>query len=267
MPAAPRTISFSTVVKDRNAQVRVTEDGLLHAVELVVLVTGKNNDDASKSLRNLSETVFKSSKFIQRQISTRGGYPTKLITFEDAIELVMVLPGKMAKAYRQKFAEVIVRYLDGDLSMCTEIARNKEMGKVDSYLQFAQKITTEVLEDKTQKPSEMPPTSYVYATKTPAFPGLIKIGKTVNVANRLSQLNTSCAPAPHVIVAVAPTFDNDRDEKAAHTFFAGSRQEGEFFKISDEEAKNYFTLHIMAKYQMELAQNIAVLQGVFESAY
>ena len=263
MPAAPRTISFSTVVKDRNAQVRVTEDGLLHAVELAVLVTGKNSHDAAKDLRNLSD--FQESKFVIRQMAR--GHPTKLIKFEDAVELVMVLPGKMAKAYRQKFAEVIVRYLDGDLSMCTEIARNKEMGKVDSYLQFAQKITTEVLEDKTQKPSEMPPTSYVYATKTPAFPGLIKIGKTVKVANRLSQLNTSCAPAPHVIVAVAPTFDNDRDEKAAHTFFAGSRQEGEFFKISDEEAKNYFTLHIMAKYQMELAQNIAVLQGVFESAY
>jgi hypothetical protein len=102
----------------------------------------------------------------------------------------------------------------------------------------------------------------VYATKSPAFPGLIKIGKTMDVAARVTQLNTSCAPAPHVIVAVAPTFDHDRDEKTAHAFFSSSRREGEFFELHDSDVINYFATHITPQYNAEMAQNIARLQGL-----
>jgi hypothetical protein len=42
---------------------------------------------------------------------------------------------------------------------------------------------------------KMPPLATF--TKSPAFPGLIKIGKTEDFAKRLTQLNTACAPAPH----------------------------------------------------------------------
>jgi hypothetical protein len=114
---------------------------------------------------------------------------------------------------------------------------------------------------ESNKPA-MPPTCYVYATKSPAFPGLIKIGKTVDVANRLTTLNTSCAPAPHVIVAVAPTFDKDRDEKTAHAFFSSARREGEFFELEDKDVLDYFATHITAQYNTELARNIARLQGL-----
>jgi hypothetical protein len=56
----------------------------------------------------------------------RGGAKTKLLTFPHAIELVMVLPGKLAKETRTKFANIITRYIAGDTSLVGEIEANAE---------------------------------------------------------------------------------------------------------------------------------------------
>lgn len=174
----------------------------------------------------------------------------------------MVLPGKNAKRIRKQMARIIIRYLDGDTPMCAEIEANKSMGKVQSYSKFASQVLSNHKEDQFKKSFEMPQTCYIYATKSSAFPGLVKIGMTQDVSKRLSQLNTACAPAPHVIVTVAPTFDKDRDEKAAHTHFSNARREGEFFEISEAEVKDYFSTNVTALYHIELAQHIASQQGL-----
>lgn len=114
-----RFISFGEVVKDRDAYVPVTEDGLLYAVSLVMVMTGKNRDDAGKVLRRLTEDVFDADKYTERQ-SDKGGRPTKLLTLQNAIELVMVLPGKIAKDARKQFADIITRYKAGDQSIIVE---------------------------------------------------------------------------------------------------------------------------------------------------
>ena len=252
-------ISFSKIAHGCYATVRVFDENLLYAVDLAMLGTGKNRNYAGQVLRNIPEDSFPSSKYVVRQL--HAGHATKLLTFEDAITLFMLLPGKIALKLRVQLKDIIVRYLDGDRSMCMEIETNHAIGKVKSYSNFASKIMSSVDEEADEITHSMPQTSYVYATKSPAFPGLIKIGKTVDVASRLTSLNTSCAPAPHVIVAVAPSLDNERDEKAAHTFFSNARCEGEFFKLPDADVQNYFATHITAQYHAELAQNIARLQG------
>ncbi len=48
------------------------------------------------------------------------------------------------------------------------------------------------------------------------------------------------APKPHVAIAVAATFYNDMEEKAAHEHFARFRREGEFFAVSIEEVSDLF---------------------------
>jgi hypothetical protein len=112
------------VVQGRDASVRVTEDGLLFAVDLVMVMTGSSRDDAGKALRRLSDEVFQSDKLSDRQISNHGGHKTKLVSFENALELIMVLPGKVAKDTRKTFASIIRRYLAGDKSLITEIEAN-----------------------------------------------------------------------------------------------------------------------------------------------
>ncbi len=134
-PGIIATISFETVVKDRDASVRITDDNLIYAVDLVMVVTGKDKDQAGMVLRRLPEEIFQSINLIDRQISTRGGYKTKLISFKHAIELIMVLPGKIAKETRAQFADVIHRYMAGDPMLADEIEANA--GSNNPVNQFA----------------------------------------------------------------------------------------------------------------------------------
>ena len=168
----------------------------------------------------------------------------------------MVLPGKASKVFRKKFTDIIVRYLDGDITMCAEIKKNRDMGRSASYTNFIQDTMKQIMEEQEQEQAgHLPTISYIYASKSAAFPGLIKIGKTQDVAQRLSQLNTGCAPAPHTVVAVATTFNKDKDEKEAHQHFAAFRREGEFFEVSELDVQTYFSL-VTAKFHVDMNQRL-----------
>ena len=116
--------SFEEIVKGRDSSVRITDDGLFYAVDLAMVVTGKNRNDAGQAIRNLKEEIFQSGKFTDRHLSLTGGHATKLIGFQDAIELIMVLPGKVAREIRANFADIIRRHLAGDMSLVKEIQDN-----------------------------------------------------------------------------------------------------------------------------------------------
>ena len=119
-----KTVSFAEIIQGRDSSVPVTADGMLHAVQLVMTMTGKDRNCAGRDLRDLPDDIFQSTKFVERQLSSRGGYKTKLVSLSDAIELVMVLPGKVAKETRAQFVNVIRRYLAGDRTLVAEIEAN-----------------------------------------------------------------------------------------------------------------------------------------------
>ncbi len=131
-----KIFSFSEIVHGRESSVRVTDDGLLYAVDLAMVVTGKDRDHAGQALRSISNDIFHSLKYHERQLSTRGGPKTKLVSFQHAIELVMVLPGKVAKETRVQFAEIIKRYIAGDQTLIAEI--NENANSTSSMAQLAQ---------------------------------------------------------------------------------------------------------------------------------
>ena len=242
----------------------VYDNGTVDAVELSMVVTGKNRDGAGKRLRDLKAEIFNPANILTLKLPGEGNKKTKIIDLRNAIELVMVLPGKSTKMMRKKFAEIITRYLDGDTSMCyDEMVQNTMLGQVKSHTtNLADRIISEI-KDEERNRFEMPMVSYVYATKSPAFWGLIHISKTINVrARSCDSLTPFCAPAPYVVVvAVAPTLNNDRDEKAAHLFFANFRREGFFFEVSEEVVKAYFTMRIMAQFHIEMSNAILATQG------
>lgn len=121
-----QALSFAEIIKGRDSSVRVTEDGMIYAVDLVMVMTGLSRDDSGKTLRRLSDELFQSDKLSERQFSNHGGYKTKLVSFEHALELIMVLPGSMAKATRVQFADILKRYMAGDQSLITEIEANAQ---------------------------------------------------------------------------------------------------------------------------------------------
>ena len=119
-----KIISFAEIFQgseSRDASVRVTEDGFLYAVDLVMVMTGKNCNDSGQVLRRL---VDQASGILTDRPSVTGGYPTKLISFNDSIKLVMILPGEKAKGVKTQFAEIIQRYIAGDRSLIYEIKTN-----------------------------------------------------------------------------------------------------------------------------------------------
>ena len=65
--------SFAKIVKGRNASVRITEDSMFWAVDLVTVFTGKNKNNAGEVIRTTPEEVFSSGKireevFLSRKI-------------------------------------------------------------------------------------------------------------------------------------------------------------------------------------------------------
>ena len=63
-------------------------------------------------------------------MGTAGNSYTNLLNVENAISLIMVIPGKMAVEARRDFAKIIVRHFAGDrtLEMETEANCNSEIG-------------------------------------------------------------------------------------------------------------------------------------------
>jgi len=143
------TLSFETVVKDRDATVRITDDNLIYAVDLVMVVTGKDANQSAEVLRRLSPDVYPQSKMLYRVLCAHNGAKTKLVRFKDALELIMVLPGKIAKETRAQFADVIHRYMAGDPSLAAEIEANAESS--DPVNQFARATLGEDLESKKRR--------------------------------------------------------------------------------------------------------------------
>lgn len=258
MSSACKFLSFEEIVHGRDATVRITDDGMLFVVDLVVVVTGKSRDDASKVIRMIPENIFQSTKYVMHSMPGKGMGRTKLLKFEDAIELIMVLPGKISKVCRKQMAEIIIRYLDGDSSLLNEIVENHNVGRVNSYANFVQRICADT-EKETKSVTSF---GYLYALSSPAFPGHIKIGRSIDVFRRLAQLNTGCAPNPHVVIATAPTFNNVKDEKKAHRFFSKFRGAGEFFKVSEEVVKRYFKHVVTARFRWELQKRTDSWNGV-----
>ena len=119
-----QALSFAEIIKGRDSSVRVTPDGMIYAVDLVMVMTGKDRNNAGRDLRELPGDKFQSTKFVDRKISNHGGYKTKLVSFEHALELIMVLPGDEAKRTRVQFANILKRYMAGDKTLIAEIDAN-----------------------------------------------------------------------------------------------------------------------------------------------
>ncbi len=112
--------------------------------------TGNERHHAAKTLRTIPEDLFQRDKVSLRQTSSTGGKPTSLISFSDALVLVQVLPGRVAKETRTQFADIIRRYLAGDHSLIKEIQANaKTASPIAQMARESMNIVTE--EELTRK--------------------------------------------------------------------------------------------------------------------
>lgn len=97
-------LSFAQIVQGRDASVRVIEDGLADLVDLVMVSTGKDCNQSNELLRELKPSLFDKERIFFKN-------KRRYVTLKDAITLIMVLPGKMAKELRSQFADIIHDYI------------------------------------------------------------------------------------------------------------------------------------------------------------
>lgn len=215
----------------------------------VVKSTGKNNGAAADWLKDHVEKLEVIHNPCKRwKFKGLGQKTTNVITFDNAIDLITMLPGTIAETVKQQFLKIGHRYLGGDQTMKKEIDHNAKSTHIIN------KSARASLKD-TKKTSSLPTrvtAKYIYATESPAFPGAIKIGRAKNVKNRLSSGNTFVKLAPHKVVAVAPSFNYVRDEKMAHSFFESRRLKGEFFKVTVAEVRDFFESYVKRTFMDEL---------------
>jgi len=248
-------ITFSCDKRDHGAYARKTYSNLIKD-DGAKVKRESNSSDKTTLFRPTSDRSKLRRDFIESTIYLKfpgqGQRETPTSDANGLLILLFILGDKVNKAFRLEAIDVLERYLDGDTSMIVEILENKTMGKTKSYAKFASKVidTSETL--AARESHVMPQTSYVYAVTSDAFPGLVKIGRTDNLKARLISLNVSCAPSPHRYVAVAQTFDSERDERMAHAFFSSARKEGEFFNVTIEEVQGFFLNRITIPYNKEL---------------
>jgi hypothetical protein len=121
--ANTKAISFGEIIQGRDSMVRVTNDGLIYATDLVQVMTGKSGKRAARVLHNLKDDLFPRENIIERP-SSWSGRPLRLVNFDKALELVMVIPGPTAIKTRVEFKGIITRYIQGDQTLHAEINTN-----------------------------------------------------------------------------------------------------------------------------------------------
>jgi hypothetical protein len=142
-------LSFADLVKGRDASVRVIEDGAADVVDLVMVATGKDCNQSNELLRDLKPSLFDKEKIFT--IEKR-----RYVTLKDAIALIMVLPGKMAKELRSQFADIIEKYIRENLGlgpaaeepMLTGFKRRREELEL---LKMEHEINTMIIENQSKQ--------------------------------------------------------------------------------------------------------------------
>ena len=97
---------------------------LIHAIDLAVVVTGKDANHAAYAIGRISSDMLDQNLKIRFRANPAGGHPIKFVTYEDSLQLVMALGGKQANLMKTQFAKILTRYFAGDATMAEELRAN-----------------------------------------------------------------------------------------------------------------------------------------------
>jgi len=113
--------------------IRVTKDLEFHAVDLVWAVHGSS---CRRYAGEVLQRVIESNALFESDFShfRRGTLTTHLVSFKNAIKLVMALPGKNAKEARADFAHVLLQFIAGDSQLKVDIDKNAESSNLLNIL-------------------------------------------------------------------------------------------------------------------------------------
>ena len=110
------------------ANVRRTDEEppKLSVYDLIISVTGQTANAARKTFK---QTIISfpdiNSMYCKFKFKGRGQQFTPVTNAKGAVLIINALPGKVAARLRVEWADIIVRYLGGDLTLVQKIAHNR----------------------------------------------------------------------------------------------------------------------------------------------
>ena len=93
-------------------------------IDVVEAITGQVKSNAGKTLERVKEShpeVY--PNLINYRFPGRGQRDTPIADVRGIVEIVMLLPGRHAARVRRQAAELLCRYLGGDLALVDEVCR------------------------------------------------------------------------------------------------------------------------------------------------
>lgn len=114
------TSSFIVIPELENARIRRTDDGRVSVFDLIAVIGGqKNSREPWKRLCKIYTEVV--TKCDNLQFPGAGQRLTPVVTRENALYIIGLLPGTIGKKYREFAANLVIRYLDADISVAEEV--------------------------------------------------------------------------------------------------------------------------------------------------
>ena len=109
-----------------NFQLRATPANWPALIDITMIFTGLNNNQAGKVVRRLLEEhpEFQSSR-LKFKFEGRGRQTIDVVPLTVALDFAFLLPGKAAAQMRRQAAALVVRYLGGDVTLVDEVYTNR----------------------------------------------------------------------------------------------------------------------------------------------
>ena len=120
-------VSFNDIVPGATVRVvKLDSVPYLSIRDVIMCVCNKNHNDSGEVWRKLPEDSKNEVQYfiLNYKFPGRGQQEQPVITFQGALKLLMILPGKNAKKHRSAMAEILHRYYAGDGSLVEEIEVN-----------------------------------------------------------------------------------------------------------------------------------------------
>lgn len=118
------SLSFAEIIHGRDSTVRVTHDHLIYAVDLVMVVTALERKHAGQALRRVVDKNLLGFNLKHRNTGGQGNSKTEMVDLKEALQLIMVLPGDMAKTVRAQIGDIMTKFFAGDKSLVNQIHAN-----------------------------------------------------------------------------------------------------------------------------------------------
>jgi hypothetical protein len=105
-------------------RLRITPDKELALIDVAMLFTGLDNNQAGLAVRRLLEQFpdVRSNR-LNFKFPGRGQKTVDVAPLAEALEFAFLLPGRAASKVRKEAAKLLVRYIGGDLSLIDEVCQ------------------------------------------------------------------------------------------------------------------------------------------------